>query len=72
MSNVELCRQNGWKVGDVLEGDEGYGNGLERIRITAIGEDNILARLILRNGKEIRHREAVWVLDCRVWEKVNV
>ncbi len=38
----ETVELNGWKVGDVLEGDDGY--GLQRIKITAIGHDAILCR----------------------------
>ena len=36
----ETIELNGWGVGDILEGDEGYGP--DRIKITAIGEDKFL------------------------------
>lgn len=31
---ADICRANGWRVGTILEGDEG--KGPERIRVTAI------------------------------------
>jgi hypothetical protein len=69
LSSAEVCRQNGIVVGDTLEGDEGYGK--ERIVITAIGEEYILARRTMnRHGEAVRDREAVWTLSCRGWKKV--
>jgi hypothetical protein len=38
----ETLELNGWKVGDILEGDEGYGPS--RILITAIGDEKFLCR----------------------------
>jgi len=46
MNSADLCRQNGWGVGDVLEVTDPPDAKLqttERWRITAIGERNILA-----------------------------
>ena len=68
MTPAEKCRQNGWQVGDVLEGDEGHGP--ERIKITAIGEDSILARAVLSDEPRFA-REASWDLSCRDWRKVG-
>lgn len=66
---ADTCRMNGWVVGDVLEGDEGYGP--TRIRITAIGEDAILARQISHNGKARTEPELLWGLDARPWVRVS-
>ena len=39
---ARACREQGWKIGDMLEGP--IGEEIVRIRITAIGEAAILAR----------------------------
>lgn len=61
-TDAETCRLNGWSVGTVLVGDEGYGP--TTIRITAIGEESILAA---RAGSR---RESTWTLACREWEEM--
>lgn len=70
MTNAELCRVNGWKVGDVLEGDEGYGP--TRIVLTAIGEDLVLARTLAQDGTIVDCREIPWSLKYRDWRKCNM
>lgn len=69
MEDAEKCRKNGWTVGAILEGDEGYGP--ERIQITAIGERNILARQVAKGGKSYEDRERSWTLSCRDWKQVG-
>jgi hypothetical protein len=70
MTPADSCRENGWTVGTVLEGDEGYGP--TRIEITAIGEEKLLAKCISHDGKPTpTHGEASWVLDCRDWKPVD-
>lgn len=61
---ADCCRRMGWGVGTVLEGDEG--RGPERIVITAIGEQDILARYV-----DTEHGEGRWTLECREWKKVG-
>jgi hypothetical protein len=63
-SAADWCRLNGWGVGTILEGDEG--RGPERIVITAIGEDSILAKRI--GGLD---GDRSWVLWCRDWKRVG-
>lgn len=49
MTSAELCRANGWQVGDVLALNwktEG------QLRITAIGEEWLLMRTIFSDGSE--------------------
>lgn len=70
LSSAELCRQNNWKVGTLLAGDEGY--GISVIKITAIGENDILARLISHKGIPENGYETSWTLDCREWEEVKI
>lgn len=66
---ADICRRNGWIEGDVLEGDEGYGP--TQIRITAIGEETVLARGISHKGKPMREPEQCWGLSGRKWKKVT-
>ena len=68
--DADRCRENGWKVGTHLEGSEGYGTTV--IRLTAIGEECVLARPILHDGEPIESDEGVWVLDCREWIEVEM
>lgn len=68
MTTIELVQSNNWQVGDRLVGDEGLGPTV--IQITAIGEENILARRISQRGKPINGPECTWSLECREWTKV--
>jgi hypothetical protein len=71
-TEAQICRANGWQVGDVLEGTEsGPGwSRTSRIRITAIGEDSILARLIWQDGQEECGHETTWTLKARPWSRI--
>jgi len=64
-----ICRENGWIVGTRLVGDEGWGPTV--IEITAVGEENILAKTISHNGNVPEWgRETTWTLDCRDWQEI--
>jgi hypothetical protein len=66
-TEAETCRLNGWNVGTVLIGDEGYGP--EKIKITAIGEESMLARRIEnQRGEQVNGPEGLWTLACREWK----
>jgi hypothetical protein len=74
--DARIAMLNGWVVGDVLEGEDA--TGFERIRITAIGEERVLGRLVGVKGKTARDWEAVTVgqarermftLSNRIWRK---
>lgn len=70
MSDAEKCRKNGWRVGDRLVGDEGYGPTV--IELTAIGRDGILAVQLSHNGDKSQHeREGHWTLSNRKWRRVR-
>lgn len=69
MTDAEICRTNGWKVGDVLEGADVYG-GVTRIQITAIGQRNVLAVKVRDTGQGDAY-EHTWSLQCRPWRKVG-
>jgi hypothetical protein len=69
-SDAAACRRKKWKAGTLIAGDEGY--GVTVIKITAIGEENILARPISHDGEpsEVSY-EGSWTLSCRDWKKVR-
>ncbi len=68
-SDAAVCRANGWGVGALLEGDEGFGPTV--IQITAVGERVILAKAVSHAAKAINRDEAVWSLAYRDWRKVG-
>ena len=78
MNSADLCRRNGWKPGTVIEGRNNRVSHerWDRIVITAVGETNILGRLVAtRWGKgEWENRasgEQEWALTSRDWQKVE-
>ena len=70
----QVCRRNGWKVGDRLAGDEGY--GLDVLEIVYVGEA-FLAKKIGRvvDGVLVERPgcESMWVLgpwrSWRLWRR---
>lgn len=68
-SPAAVCRRKRWPVGTIIEGDEGY--GMTRIKITAIGEKSILARVISHAGEPVERNEMPWILYMRRWRKVR-
>ena len=66
-TSTEICRANGWTVGDMLEGQDEVST--DRIRITAIGEQNVLARWQYADNPESSER--LMSLDFREWRKVE-
>lgn len=64
----ETVRLNEWKVGDILEGDEGYGPS--RILITAVGRYGILC-LWDDDCTGEWGLELSTTLSCREWVKVG-
>lgn len=67
-SDADYCRERGWGVGTYLVGDEGYGPTV--IKITALGERNIMAIAVAGPGSANPH-EANWVLYCRDWREID-
>lgn len=61
LSDADICRKQGWTVGTRLIGTDAYGT--EVITITAIGEENILARCDAHGG------ELNWTLHAREWKE---
>lgn len=64
----ETLALNGWGVGDILEGDEGYGPA--RIIITAIGEERFLCRWDYKCTGIYAKETGGTTLNLREWKKV--
>ncbi len=60
---------NGWGVGDILEGDEGY--GADRIVITAVGEESFLCKWDYKAKGVYGEESGNTTLTCREWKKVG-
>lgn len=73
-NDAETLRLNGWGVGDVIERETGFGDVVQ-VRITAVGEENILIRhkggISQEFGAETTGRFLVWAVEGRPWWKVQ-
>lgn len=65
----ETIELNGWGVGDILEGDEGYGP--QRILITAIGEEGFLCRWDRDCSGQYGEESGSATLRVREWKKIG-
>lgn len=66
-TDADSCRLNGWGPGTRLLGRSASGN--VTIRITAVGEEAILAIAEVRNNTpDINSVETCWTLRHRFWE----
>jgi hypothetical protein len=68
-ADAEICRINGGKRGTMLVGDESYGPTV--IRITAVGDEQILAVAMSRNDQAAEGLEGHWTLSARNWKKLR-
>lgn len=68
-TEVETLRLNGWGIGDILEGDEGYGP--DRIEITHIGEKRFGCRWDYKCNGDYGEEKFNTTLACREWRKVG-
>ena len=74
MTPAARCRRNGWAVGTRLRGIERGENwsSVVVIAITAIGEEEILAKMIEEDGDtNLLTHEDTWSLDSRRWRRVR-
>ncbi len=69
MTERKTLELNGWGIGDILEGDEGYGP--QWILITAIGEETFLCRWKYEAGQKFGAEKGNTTLTCRDWRKVG-
>jgi hypothetical protein len=67
--SVETAKQNGWKVGDILE--SGEGKKLCRIELRYIGEDIVVVKELMWWGRVQNSPEAEFDLTARVWRLVG-
>lgn len=65
----ETLDLNGWKLGDILEGDEGSGS--ELIQITAVGEERFLCRKKYQQGNGWGRESGNTTLSVRMWKKIS-
>ena len=61
-TSADYCRRMGWGIGTRIVGDEGYGPTI--ITITAVGQEDILAKA---DGRD----EKTWTLEYRDWQLVE-
>jgi endonuclease YncB( thermonuclease family) len=72
VSPAEMCRINGWQAGDTIESTtKGGGDEKIRLRLTAIGEKQILCVLAGPESREEFNIEGPWNLSARAWVKVE-
>lgn len=64
-TSAHICRVRGWKPGMVLQGTKA--EAAFTIRITAIGEDTVLARRLTRDGIPSLGEDRVWNIGARGW-----
>jgi hypothetical protein len=69
MNDADQCRANGWKVGDRLLSDVGYGP--TTIELTAIGESQISATIVSHNGVAPEGQEILKTLSGRTWRRLE-
>lgn len=67
-TEAETLELNGWKEGDILYGDEGYGVSL--IKITRIGEEKFLCRWHRLEGDGWEEESGHTTLNHREWIKL--
>lgn len=84
MTDAELCRRNGWAPGTMIAAmvDENLELpeelqdvlpafvGLLVLRITAIGEDDVLSRPLMLNGDALEEEECMFKLTGYEWQEV--
>jgi hypothetical protein len=68
-TSADLCRQNGWVVGDKLERRRSIvaGGYRLRVRLTAIGEEQVLGRIA---DIDFPGQEHQWDLIGEEWRRV--
>lgn len=67
---ADICREHGWRVGTCLVGDAGYGPTV--IRITALGEKVMLARMVSHARVAVPYNaDRAWSLSLRDWHSIG-
>jgi len=68
-NTAATCRAQGWEAGTLLAGDAGYGETV--IEVTAVGQEKILARCVVKRGLWGPWPEMLWQLSERLWREVS-
>lgn len=68
-TEVETLKLNGWGLGDILEGDEGYGP--DQIKIIAMGNERFICQWRNRETGSFDRESPNTTLSCREWRKVG-
>ncbi|WP_138437990.1 DUF7241 domain-containing protein [Marinobacter shengliensis] len=68
-TEVETLKLNGWGLGDILEGDEGYGP--DQIKIIAMGNERFICQWRNRETGVFDRESPNTTLSCREWRKVG-
>lgn len=68
-TEVETLKLNGWGLGDILEGDEGYGP--DQIKIIAMGHEGFICQWRNRDTGAFDRESPNTTLRCREWRKVG-
>ena len=68
-TEVETLKLNGWGLGDILEGDEGYGP--DQIKIIAMGNERFICQWRNRETGAFDRESPNTTLSCREWRKVG-
>ena len=68
-TEVETLKLNGWSLGDILEGDEGYGP--DQIKIIAMGHENFICQWRDLETGLFSRESCNTTLRCREWRKVG-
>jgi hypothetical protein len=75
LSPAEYARKQGWVAGDIIRGSKIVASGqvtepAQSVRITAVGEDQVLAKITNRAGTERPHEQTVEWTGGREWTKL--
>ena len=68
-TDAETCRMNGWGPGTMIRGN--CGTSWTTLKITAIGEEAILTRVVRFEGRKVKWAEEETSLAYREWRRVQ-
>ncbi len=76
-STADQCREMGLMVGDVIQGRNTFGKhwSESRLMLLTLGKTVVVFRELRRNDQQPDWRDngksANWMLNCRVWHKLE-
>ena len=78
LTDARLCIENGLTAGTLLQSELSDADedptlvGVAVLKITAVGEEEILARVVSLNGELVVTEETRWCLSGAEWLEVDV